>query len=111
MALRSSEVYRCLEKKTLVVGFEIVDLFIVFSSLAILNFVFRGVPYKFFLSWGPAFALALFLRLGKAGKPENYLLHLARSYFEPPIFSAFPLAPRRTRFVTPQIRKVTNDRN
>lgn len=100
MALRTSEVYRCLEKKTLVFGFEIVDLFVVFSVLAILNFVLRGVPYKFFLSWGPALSLAVFLRLGKAGKPENYLLHLARSYFSPVAWSAFPLAPRRSRFIT-----------
>lgn len=99
MALRTSEVYRCLEKKTLVFGFEIVDLFIVFSVLAILNFVLRGVPYKFLLSWGPALSLAAFLRVGKAGKPENYLLHLARSYFSPVVFSAFPLAPRRSRFI------------
>ncbi len=98
MALRTSEVYRCLEKKTLVFGFEIVDLFVVFSSLAVLNFVFRGFPYKFFLTWGPALGLALFLRLGKAGKPENYLLHLARAYLSPVVFSAFPLAPRRARF-------------
>lgn len=111
MALRTSEVYRCLEKKTLVFGFEIVDLFIVFSVLAILNFVFRDVPYKFFLSWGPALSLALFLRIGKAGKPENYLLHLARSYFQPTIFSAFPQAPKRIRFVTIQNRKGSYDRN
>jgi hypothetical protein len=99
MALRTSEVYRCLEKKTLVFGFEIVDLFIVFSVLAILNFVLRGVPYKFFLSWGPALSLAVFLRLGKSGKPDNYLLHVARSYFWPVVWSAFPLAPKRSRFV------------
>lgn len=100
MALRTSEVYRCLEKKTLVFGFEIVDLFVVFSCLAILNFIFRGVPYKFFISWGPALGLALFLRLGKAGKPENYLLHLARAKLSPIVFSCFPLAPRRSRFIT-----------
>lgn len=99
MALRTSEVYRCLEKKTLVMGFEIVDLFVVFSVLAVLNFVLRGVPYKFLLSWGPALGLAAFLRVGKAGKPENYLLHKARSYFSPSVWSAFPLAQRRSRFI------------
>lgn len=110
MALRTSNVYRCLEKKTLVFGFEIVDLFVVFSVLAILNFVLRGVPYKFFLSWGPAFALALFLRLGKAGKPENYLLHLARFFLSPMIFSAFPLAPRRGRFLKQKMKEDLHDR-
>ncbi len=99
MALRTSEVYRCLEKKTLIFGFEIVDLFVVFSFLAILNFIFKGLTYKFYFSWGPALALALILRMGKAGKPENYLLHLARHLLSPTLFSAFPLAPRRARFV------------
>ena len=107
MALRTSEVYRCLEKKTLVFGFEIVDLFVIFLVLAILNFVLRGVPYKFFLTWGPAFCLAGFLKLGKAGKPENYLLHLARSYFSPVVWSAFPLAPRRSRFIDKKTERFT----
>ena len=102
MALRTSEVYRCLEKKTLVFGFEILDLFVVFLVLAILNFCLRGVPYKFFLSWGPTALLAVGLRLGKAGKPDNYLLHLARSYFQPAVFSAFVLAAPRTTFIAPK---------
>lgn len=100
MALKTSEVYRCLEKKTLVFGFEIIDLFVVFCVLALLNFVFRGLPYKFLLTWGPAMSLALFLRLGKAGKPENYLLHWARAKLAPLVFSCFPLAPRRSKFIT-----------
>lgn len=98
MALKTSQVYRCLEKKMLIFGFEIVDLFAIFLFLAVLNFMLRGVPYKFFLTWGPAMALAIFLRLGKAGKPENYLLHLARFYISPIVLKAFPLAPRRRRF-------------
>lgn len=105
MALRTSEVYRCLEKKTLVFGFEILDLFVVFSCLALLNFVLRGVPYKFVFTWGPSAALALGLKFGKAGKPENYLLHLVRFYLMPVVFSAFPLSPRRARFVHSLTRK------
>lgn len=97
MALKTSEVYRCLEKKTLVFGFEILDLFLVFSLLAVLNLLFRAAPYKFFWTWGPALILGLVLRLGKAGKPENYLAHLLRYHFSPGVFSAFPLAPERKR--------------
>lgn len=99
MALKTSEVYRCLEKKTLVFGFEVFDLFVVFLFLAALNFLFQGVAYKFFLTWGPAAGLAVFLRWGKSGKPENYMLHLARAYFSPALWSAFPYAARRARFV------------
>lgn len=107
MALKTSEVYRCLEKKTLVFGFEIVDLFAVFLVLAVLNLIFKGVPYKFFLTWGPAMGLGLVLRLSKAGKPENYLLHLVRFYFLPVVFSAFPLAPRRSRFIAAKKGPIT----
>jgi len=98
MALKTFDVYRCLDKKALVFGFEIVDLFAVFLFLSVLNFLFRGVPYKFFITWVPSLGLALFLKLGKAGKPENYLLHWVRFYFMPTIFSCFPLAPNRVRF-------------
>jgi hypothetical protein len=99
MALKTSQVYRCLDKKMLVFGFEIADLFAIFLFLAFLNFFLRGVPYKFFFTWVPAMALAVFLRLGKAGKPENYLLHWARFKMSPFVLSAFPLAPRRIRFI------------
>lgn len=100
MALRTSEVYRCLEKKTLVFGFEMLDLFAVFALLALLNLVFAGAQFKFLWTWVPAFGLAAFLRLSKAGKPENYLLHLARFHLTPGVLSAFPLAPKRRRFET-----------
>lgn len=99
MALKSSDVYRCLEKKTTVFGFEIVDLFIVFLVLAVLNFFLSAVPYKFFFTWGVAIVLALFIRLGKAGKPDNYLVHYLRFHFSSEYLSAFPLAPTRVRFL------------
>lgn len=98
MALKTSEVYRCLEKKTLIFGFEILDLFLIFFVLAVLNFILGDVAYKFFFTWGPAIALGLTLKWGKAGKPENYILHLIRFYSSPGVFSAFSLAPARKKF-------------
>jgi hypothetical protein len=87
-----------LEKKTLIFGFEMLDLFAVFLLLALSDFVFSGLRYKALWTWTPALALALFLRISKAGKPENYLLHWVRFHFSPGVFSAFPLAPKRKRF-------------
>jgi hypothetical protein len=92
MALNQSEVYRCLEKKTLIFGFEVVDLFLAFGLLTILNLAYAGVRYKFLWTWGPAALLSLTLRIGKAGKPENYLVHWVRYQVSPGLFSAFPLA-------------------
>lgn len=100
MALKTSEVYRCLDKKTLVFGFEILDLFLVFLVLAVLNFVLGQVPYKFFWTWGPSLVLGLALRIGKAGKPDNYLMHLVRYHFSPGILTAFDLAPDRMKFIS-----------
>ena len=102
MALKSSDVYRCLEKKTVIFGFEIIDLFFVFLVFALLNFFLSAMPYKFFLTWGLTGALALAIRLGKAGKPDNYIVHLLRFNFSPDHLSAFPLAPRRRYFKTPK---------
>src|SRR5271170_2118103 len=95
MALKTSEVYRCLEKKTLVLGFEMVDLFAVFTLFSILNLLLSGIRYKFLLTAGPALGLALLLRLGKAGKPENFMVHWIRFQFAPGVLSAFPLAKER----------------
>jgi hypothetical protein len=99
VGLKTSEVYRCLEKKTLIFGFEMIDLFAVFLLLALSNFFFSGLRYKVLWTWAPALALALFLRLGKAGKPENYLLHWVRYQISPGVLSSFPLAQPRKRFV------------
>lgn len=98
MSLKTSDVYRCLEKKTLIFGFEIVDLFLVFSLLAILNLCFGGLPYKFLWTWLPSMALAVGLRIGKNGKPDNYFLHLARFHFSRGVLSGFSLAPSRKQF-------------
>lgn len=99
MALHSSEVYRCLDKKTLVFGFEIVDLFLVFACLSVLSLLLNGMPNKFLWTWGPSLALGLFLRVGKAGKPENYLLHVIRFQFSTGVLSAFPLSDPRAQFL------------
>lgn len=99
MGLKTSEVYRCLEKKTLIFGFEMLDVFAVFILLSVSNFLFSGFRYKALWTWTPALALALFLKISKAGKPENYLLHWIRFQFSPGVLSCFPLALKRNRFV------------
>ncbi len=98
MGLKTSVVYRCLDKKSMVFGFEIVDLFLVFSVLAFLNFILGSIQYKFFFTWGPSVALALFIRLMKRGKPENYLQHLAKYYFDSKVLYAFGRAQKRIVF-------------
>lgn len=98
MGLKTSPVYRCLDKKSMVFGFEIVDLFLVFTVLAFLNFLLGSIQYKFFFTWGPSLALALFIRIMKRGKPENYLQHLLKFYFDSKVQFAFGRANKRTVF-------------
>ena len=97
MALKNFEVYKCLERKTLILGFEILDLFVCFLLLAVLSMFFKEAPYKFFITWGPSLLLATILRIGKTGKPDNYLLHLIRFQFLPGIISAFPMASNKRK--------------
>lgn len=102
MSLRTEPVSKCLEKKLLFLGFEIPDVLAIFFLLSVLNFVFGATSAKLFLVWLPTVALAAMLRIGKRGKPENYLIHLAKFHARPKYYSAFlmPEVPR-----PPKIRK------
>lgn len=90
MALKVTPVSQCLEKKLQVMGFEIPDLLFVFFLLSILNFLFGTTSGKLFLVWLPTLAVALTIRIGKRGKPDNYLLHLGKFWMRPKALWAFP---------------------
>ncbi|MFZ4402490.1 MAG: hypothetical protein ACOYOK_00170 [Pseudobdellovibrionaceae bacterium] len=89
MALRSEPTSQNLEKKLLIMGFEVPDVLAIFLLLSILNFSFGQTNYKLALVWGPVAAFAIVLRIGKRGKPENYLVHLGKFYAQPKYLSAF----------------------
>lgn len=80
MTLKATPVSRCLEKKMQIAGFDVPDLLFIFATLSILNFLFGQSDYTIGLVWLPTLALAAVLRLGKRGKPENYLVHLFRHH-------------------------------
>ena len=89
MTLECNSVSKCLDKKTLIWGFEMADLLIVFLLLAVLNLLFGGTEYKLLLVWFPPVLIAAILHYGKKGKPENYLLHYIRYQFSSGIYCAF----------------------
>ena len=103
MSLKCNPVSKCLDKKTLIWGFEMADLLIVFLLLAILNLLFGETSNKFLLVWLPPFLLSLVLRYGKKGRPESYLVHLIRYQFSSGIFCAFTKASQNP--VPPRIKK------
>ena len=89
MNLKTVPVSQCLDKRLLVFGFEIVDVFAIVFTLSVLNFVFGQTGFKFALVWLPTLILATILRLGKKGKPDNYLIHWIRFQIKPGTYAAF----------------------
>jgi hypothetical protein len=89
MALRSSSISTCLDKKLLILGFEITDLLFLLILIAVLNLIFGPTGMRFLLVWLPTLTIAAILRISKRGKPDNYLLHLARFYALPRSLDAF----------------------
>jgi hypothetical protein len=99
MSLESSHVYKCLEKKTLILGFEVIDLFVICLLLCALNFLFAESAFKLFWTFGPVCCLAITLRIMKIGKAENYLIHWIRFKFKPGVLHAWPLASAPNLFL------------
>ena len=89
MSLTTTPVSQCLDRKTKIFGFEMGDLLLVFTSLALLNLFFGKTDQKLLLVWLPPALLALLLRYGKKGKPDNYIVHWLRFQFSPGVYSAF----------------------
>jgi hypothetical protein len=102
MNLRTEPVSKCLEKKLLFLGFEVPDILAIFFLLSILNFLFGRTGAKFFLVWLPVLVLAAILRIGKRGKPDNYLVHLVKFHTRPKYLSGF-LSPETPR--PPKLRR------
>lgn len=89
MGLRSEPTSQSLEKKLLIMGFEVPDILAIFLLLSILNFAFGQSSNKIFLVWAPVTIAAITLRIGKRGKPDNYLVHLGKFYVQKKYLSAF----------------------
>jgi hypothetical protein len=103
MELKVTEVSRCLDKKMMIMGFEVPDLLIIFLTMSILNFLFGTTDLKWLFVWLPSAALALTIKFSKRGKPDNYLIHWLRFQIKPGILSAF--ADPTNDITPPKIRK------
>ncbi len=100
MGLKTSSVSKCLDKKLQIMGYEVPDLLLIFLCLSILNLLFSSTNRKLILIWLPTIVLALVLRIGKRGKPENYLVHLFKYHTQPKHYVAFHASTD-----TPTLRK------
>lgn len=89
MSIRSEPTSQSLERKLLIAGFEVPDVLAIFLLLSVLNFLFGATGYKLAFVWLPTVATAIALRIGKRGKPDNYLIHLGKFHVRPKYLSAF----------------------
>lgn len=87
--MRTSDVSKCLDKKLILLGFEVFDVLAIFIVLSVLNLLFGQSTLKLFIVWLPTLALALTLRYGKRGRPDKHLIHWLRFQITPGILSAF----------------------
>ncbi len=89
MELKVTEVSRCLDKKMMIMGFEVPDLLFIFLTMSILNFLFGTTNLKLLFVWLPSAAIALTIKFTKRGKPDNYLIHWLRFQIKPGVLMAF----------------------
>ncbi|MGE3680254.1 MAG: hypothetical protein AB7G93_00920 [Bdellovibrionales bacterium] len=90
MSLKTTPVSQCLDKKLKFLGYEIPDLLLILGFLSVMNFLFGSLAWKIVIVWAPTLLLAVVLRIGKHGKPDNYLLHKIRFLGQPKVLRAFP---------------------
>jgi hypothetical protein len=88
VSLRVTASNPTLDRKLKLLGFEVLDLVVLFIFLSILNMIF-GEGQKLLGVWLPTILIALVLRVGKHGKPDKYLIHLIKYHRSPGIYSAF----------------------
>jgi len=93
MDLRTTHVNKSLDRRLLILGFEVFDLILVFGFLSILNFTLGRFGLTFFTVWMPTLILALILRIGKTGKADRFLIHYIKYQIKPKLLDAFN-APR-----------------
>lgn len=89
MDLKVTPVSKCLDKKMMILGFEIPDLLFIFLTMSVLNFLFGSTSLKWLFVWLPSLSIATVIRLTKRGKPDNYLVHWLRFQIKPGVLSAF----------------------
>jgi hypothetical protein len=101
LPLNSEPTSQSLDKKLLIMGFEVPDVLGIFLLLSVLNFAFGGTDHKLLLIWLPVVTAGLVLRIGKKDKPDNYLVHLVKFKIRKKHLSAFT-EPSRDRTYLPK---------
>ena len=91
--IEMSKVSRSLDRKSLILWLEITDIFALVMVCSVLNLMFGGTHFKFYLVYLPTAILALTLILTKRGKPEGFLLHFLKFHLRPKHLTCFDCGP------------------
>lgn len=83
-----SKTPRSLENKLKLLGFELLDLLLIFMYLSISNLLFSQTSLKLPMVWIGTLVLASILYFVKRGKPEGYLQDMLSDFVKPSTFSA-----------------------
>ena len=88
MELETSRVYRNLEMKLKIAGFDAFDFLLILLFSGIMNLIFGGTALGiYFVFILPGLIMAV-LYFGKRNKPEGFLKRFIRFYFLPACFKA-----------------------
>jgi hypothetical protein len=107
--LEFSKVSRSLDRKSLILWLEIMDIFALVTFCSLLNIVFGGTGLKVYLVYLPTAILGITLIFTKRGKPENFLIHFLKYHLRPKCLSCFHSGPpthRLTRALAKRRKEV-----
>jgi hypothetical protein len=88
-----SKVSRSLDRKTLIMWLEIMDIFILVTFCSVLNLVFSGTGLKLYFVYLPTLVLGATLVVAKWGKPEKFLIHFLKFHLQPKHLTCFHSGP------------------
>jgi hypothetical protein len=88
-----SKVSRSLDRKSLILWLEIIDIFALVTFCSVLNLIFGGTLLKIYFVYTPTVILGITLILTKRGKPEGFLLHFLKFHLQPTHLSCFHSGP------------------
>lgn len=108
MQLLTSKTPRQLENKLKLLGFELIDLLLIFLYLSTSNLLFGQTTLKIPLVYLGTLTLAITLYFAKRGKPENYLQDRFQSLINPSLFSANLPDIKHQPYFKREIYEVTN---
>lgn len=88
-----SKVSRSLDRKSLILWLEMIDIFALVTFCSVLNLIFGGTWLKIYLVYLPTLALGITLILTKRGKPDGFLIHFLKFHLQSKHLSCFHTGP------------------